>query len=63
MKDETGRVVYDIQSTIYNDKDNPIVGVISPVEADILGKVLAAYVSSDQFKADWSRIAEQHLIG
>jgi hypothetical protein len=59
--DEAGRSCIEVLSTTNNNRQNPIVGVISPVQADILGKVLAEYVASEQFKADWARIAEDHL--
>ena len=62
IKDEAGRETLYIASTISNNAETDwVVGVISPVQADILGRVISEYVESAQFKADWSRIAEKHL--
>jgi len=59
--DNAKRRCISIESNVSNGKENPIPGLISPVEADILGKVISAYVESDQFKADWRRIALDHF--
>ncbi len=55
--DERGKTVIEVHST-YRDG-----GVIDPVEADILAKVLNEYLQSEQFRGDWFRIAHEHISG
>jgi hypothetical protein len=60
IKDACGLTAIDIHST-YRTVGMHGHGLISPVKADILGKVISAYVASPGFKRAWKRIAEEHL--
>jgi hypothetical protein len=52
--DTEGKEVFTVMST-YRDQGN-----ISPVEADILARVLNGYLSSASFRKDWKKAAKEH---
>jgi hypothetical protein len=49
-----GKQVFTVMSTL---RDN---GNVSPVEADILARVLNGYLFSASFKEDWEKAVAEH---
>lgn len=55
FRDANGLKAVEVFST---NRDH---GCISPVQADILARVLHEYFSSSAFRKDWKKVATKHI--